>query len=81
MGTPRCNREILSKLPRQSQTRDTQLQEIQKSLALGLTTFASLVEKICTLDNFMSELRPLCCDSMSLIGNAFNKYLLNVDSL
>ena len=73
MVTPRYNKEIWSKLHNTSQTRDTQMQEVQKTMALGLSAFSQLATKLSTLPNFKTELRELSCDTMSMLGNAFNQ--------
>ena len=71
LGTPKVNPEVWRALHRNSHSQDLSLQEIQKSLTLGLVPFIQVAEKCVNMKEPLDHqvVRNLLSDGISLIGH------------
>lgn len=70
---PKVNKEIWSKLGRSMHARDFEFKEAQKVLGLGIVPLMQLTDKLMSYPQFPEVLRPLCVDTILLMGSAFQK--------
>lgn len=70
---PRVNKEIWEAVGKQAHSNDLNLQEIQKSMALGMVPIVKLANQLSTVKEALDPVatRGMLTDSISLLGHSF----------